>query len=405
MQSQLVDPYTSWDDFRHQLEGVTIVYFGNDWTAENRTSSHHIAARLMNCAQLLYIDSPGLRAPNVSPRDFKKIFAKLTQFFQKPTVISESSWRCTVPQIPFRRIPGVSTLNQLISKWAVKRALRLSSLVSDKLVLWFAVPHPGFLVGRLGETLVVYYCIDDYGAHPGVDQLQVSAMDLALTRAAHRVFVAPPALFQEKQSQNTSAIYSPHGVDVELFAKASMPETQVPLQMKGITTPVIGYFGSIASWIDIDLLIHTARSNPDFTLVLVGHVSTDVEELRKLPNVMFVGPKPYSELPSWAKCFTVAVIPYLRNQQVLNANPLKLREYLATGKPIVSVSNPEIEKFSSFVNIASSHEEFSRLVRKVVLTDTEEMSLHRRSCVKDMTWDARVKDVLTIVTSDLASRS
>jgi glycosyltransferase involved in cell wall biosynthesis len=384
------------------LNQFLFVYFGNDWRAENRTSSHHIADRLMQNGNVLYVDSPGLRSPKTSSRDFKKLIAKVKQFVSRPVQIKDHAWRCTVPQIPFRRLPLIPLVNQWVSRWAVRRAIRLAGFAGKKVILWFAVPHPGFLVGRLGESYVVYYCIDDYAAHPGVDPVQVEKMDRALAGAADRVFVAPPALLESKKVQNASALYSPHGVDVDLFGLAASPKTQLPGALKNITNPVIGYFGSLAQWIDIELLAHVARKNPDFTMILVGHVDTNVEVLRNLENVWLVGPQPYKELPSWAKSFSVAIIPYLRNQQVMNANPLKLREYLATGKPIVAVSNPEIDKFAEVINIAHSHDEFAALVRQAALSDTPELSRARMAIVKNMTWDSRVREVLEVVVADLA---
>ena len=77
-----------------------------------------------------------------------------------------------------------------------------------------------------------------------------------------------------------------------------------------------------------------------------------------MPNVMFAGPQPYESLPEWAKAFDVAIIPYRLTHQVLHANPLKLREYLATGKPVVTVSTPAIRQFAGYVHVAESQEQF-----------------------------------------------
>jgi glycosyltransferase involved in cell wall biosynthesis len=387
---------------QNDLHDYVILYFGNDWAAENRTSSHHIAARLMAQHDVVYVDSPGMRAPVASGRDFKKIINKLRQLLSRPEPITGSAWRITIPQIPFRRLPMIDLINTWVSTWAVGRALKLSGFSHKKIILWFAVPHPGYLVGKLKESYVVYYCIDDYAAHPGVDPIKIKALDDALTKSASRVFVAPPALVQAKLAMNATTLYSPHGVDAQMFGLASDPQTVVPSELADIKGPIIGYFGSVAPWIDIDLLAYVAAQNPDCTMVLIGHVATDVQALTNLPNVRMMGPKKYADLPKWAKAFSVVLIPYLKNQQVLNANPLKLREYLATGKPIVSVSNPEIAKFADVVAIADDKETFSKLVRKAIESDDADGPQKRMAAVKDSTWDARVRDTLKIVNDDLA---
>jgi glycosyltransferase involved in cell wall biosynthesis len=384
------------------LKGLGIVYFGNEWFAENRTSSHHVAKRLSAHCPLLYVDSPGLRAPRASGRDIRRLFAKVAQALRKPTRVAPNLWHCTIPQIPFRRLPGVRALNRAFGRWALRRAV--AAVEFKRSISWFVVPHPGFMAGTLGEELIVYYCIDDYAALPGVDVEAITAADAALAQRADQVFVAAPSLLAAKTVQNSTTVLSPHGVDFELFARATHPATVVPEQAAALRRPVIGFFGLLADWINIQLLAFLAKQRPDWTLLLVGHVGTDVAELRGLPNVVFAGPQPYESLPGWAKAFDVAVIPYRLNRQVLNANPLKLREYLATGKPVVSVPTPEVERFARHVRLAATPEAFLAEVEAALRDESAERSSARRESVRHMSWDARVSEVLQVVCAALVRR-
>ncbi len=378
-----------------------IVYFGNDWYAENRTSSHHLATRLAAVTPLLYVDSPGMRAPQASGRDFRRALRKLGAALRRPILIEPNLWHCTVPQLPFRRVPGVDLLNRVFSRWAVRRAMR--ALGTTRYISWFVLPHPGFLAQRLGEDLCVYYCIDDYAAHPGVDAAVIGARDDALTRCADLVFVAPPALLASKQAVNARTFFSPHGVDVALFARAMDPATPVPQAAADLQGPVVGYFGSIHEWIDLELVEWLARARPEWTFLLVGHAATDVSALRALRNVRLVGAQPYRDLPAWAKAFDVAIIPYRNNRQVENANPLKLREYLATGKPIVSVGNAEIERFGQWVQIVEGREMFLAALEKALHEDPPGAAAARMAAVAHQTWDNRVAEVLGHVAVALAA--
>jgi glycosyltransferase involved in cell wall biosynthesis len=379
-----------------------IVYFGNDWYAENRTSSHHLATRLAAVTPLLYVDSPGMRAPQASGRDVRRGLRKLGAALRRPILIAPDLWHCTVPQLPFRRVPGVDLFNRIFGRWAVRRAMR--ALGTARYISWFVVPHPGFLARRLGEDLCVYYCIDDYAAHPGVDTAVIAARDSALTRCADLVFVAPPALLASKQASNARTHFSPHGVDVALFARAMDPATPLPEGAIGLQAPVVGYFGSIHEWIDLELVEWLARMRPQWTFLLVGHAATDVSALRALPNVKLVGAQPYRDLPAWAKAFDVAIIPYRRNRQVENANPLKLREYLATGKPIVSVSNAEIDRFARWVHIVEGRERFLAALEQAVHEDPPGAAAERMAAVAGQSWDNRVREVLDQVRMALSAR-
>lgn len=382
------------------LADYGIVYFGNDWFAENRTSSHHVAIRLAKRLPVLYVDSPGMRAPNASGRDLKRAARKLLAAFRRPTRVADGLWHCTVPQLPFRRLPGVDAFNRAFGRWAVRRALRLSGI--RRRISWFVLPHPGVHAGRLGEDLVVYYCIDDYAAHPGVDATLIAQRDEALSRRADLLCVAPPALLDTKRALNPQTVFSPHGVDVELFAEAQNPATATPELARDLPHPVVGYIGSIHEWIDVPLIEWLAQQRPQWHFLLVGHAHVNVDGLRALPNVTLAGPQPYATLPSWSKVFDAAIIPYRLNRQVANANPLKLREYLAAGKAVVSVRNPEIEKFARWVRLVDDREAYLAALDDAVRDNAPETIAARMAAVADQTWDARVDAVLAEVAARLS---
>lgn len=379
-----------------------IVYFGNEWFAENRTSSHHIARRLAQRARLLYVDSPGMRAPTASGRDLRRALRKLAQMLRRPAFVEPGLWHCTVPQLPWHHLPGVAWLNRRFGAWAVRRAMRHAGIT--RAVLWFVVPHPSFMLDRVPHDLAIYYCIDDYAAHPGVDVAHIRACDAELTRRADHVFVAPPALVAAKQAINPATSYSPHGVDTELFARAQDPATAVPPQAAALTGPVIGYFGLIAAWTDIELIAAIAKARPQWQLLLIGHASVDIRLLRALPNVTLTGPQPYDSLPGWARRFDVAIIPYRLNQQVKNANPLKLREYLATGKPVVSVPTAEVERFAAVVRIARAPDEFLAAIEAALAERDPDGVRQRMQAVQSMSWEARAETTLATVQEALSRR-
>lgn len=375
------------------LDGVGIVYFGNDWHAENRTSSHHIAAGLARTAPVLYVDSPGIRAPSGSGRDIRRAFRKLAASLRLPAQIGPGLWHCTVPQVPLRRLPGVDAFNAAFGRWAVKRAMRAVGF--RRCISWFTVPHPGHLAGRLGDEFRVYYCTDDYSAFPGVDEALIAARDRELSERADLVFVATPALEAPKRALNPRTVFSPHGVDVALFRQALEAGTEVPAAVRDLPRPVIGYIGSIHEWVDLDLLAWLAAERPHWSFLMVGHAATDVSALRAMPNVHFVGPQPYATLGRWSKAIDVALIPQRRNRWIANANPLKLREYLAAGRPVVSVRNPEIEKFSRWVRIADDPASFLAAIEASLLDTGREAAEDRVAAVSDQTWERRVDSVVS----------
>jgi len=378
-----------------------ILFFGNDWAAENRTSSHHIARWLAKGHRVYYIECPGLRAPKGTARDLKKIWRKLVRFLRGPQAVPEGLKVWTLLQLPLHRFRLVRWMNRLLLRGAVAW-LKLTQGVRSP-VAWFMVPHLAPVVGRLGEKLSVYYCIDDYSALPNVNETAVQAMDEEMTRKADLVFVASSTLLEAKQNLNPEARVSPHGVDLDHFARAHNGEAQVPPDIRDVTGPVIGFFGLIEQWIDLDLVNYLAEKRPEWTFLLIGRIAVPADQVPQRPNIRYLGVRPYDQLPDYGSRFDAAIIPYHLTRQVINANPIKLREYLAMGKPVVSVSTPEIDKYADVVRIARTPEEFLVQLDAVVAAGPcAAESARRVARVTPEGWDARLQQVLDVVEARLA---
>jgi glycosyltransferase involved in cell wall biosynthesis len=371
---------------------MEFIYFGNDWFAENRTSSHHIAKRLGAQFPLLYVEVPGLRAPKANARDLRKLLKKLRMTFQPPQLVAPHFWRMTLPQLPLRRFAFLRAANRAFSRYLIRKAIR--RLGFRDAVAWFHVPHPGFLAKNLGEKLTVFYCIDDYSKLPDVDGVAVKQMDDELTSAADIVFACNEPLVEARRPLNANIFVSPHGVDSEVFALASAPETTVPDAVEALPRPIIGSWGLVDQRVDLSIVEHIARARPEWTVLLIGHAAVDVAALKGLPNVVFAGVRPYAELPNWAKAIDVCILPYIQTSLVLQSSPLKLREYLAAGKPIVSVPLPETALLGKAVETATDGPGFVRAIEAALAADSPELVALRQQAIAGNTWDAVVENAL-----------
>jgi len=382
----------------------TILYFGNDWMAENRTSSHHVARWLAKRYRVIYVESPGLRAPKGTGRDIKKLLSKVGLALRGPRPTPEGLEVQTLLQIPFHGSPLVRRLNGQLLRATLQVLMRIAR--ARRPLTWFVVPHLAAVAGQLGERLSVYYCIDDYASLPDVDTEAVRLMDESLTRKADLVFVASDTLLERKRAQNPNTHVSPHGVDYDHFVKAQDPALAVPADVADMKGPIIGFFGLIERWIELGLVAWLAEQRPDWTFLMIGRVAVPDSEVPRLPNVRFIGRRPYETLPAYGKAFTVAMIPYHLTPQVIHSNPIKLREYLAMGKPIVSVSTPEIDKFAEVVAIARTREEYlAKLDEAVARGLTPEQVRRQTELASTMTWDANLRKVIAVVEQQLAARN
>jgi glycosyltransferase involved in cell wall biosynthesis len=384
-------------------DDFTIIYFGNDWFAENRTSSHHVARQLAKKHRLIYVECPGLRAPKSSGRDLKKLLVKLCRFVCGTTTIDAGITVFTLPQLPLHRFRFVRFVNHVVSAFALR--FLLFRLGIRRRITWFVVPHVAHLAGTLGEDLSVYYCIDDYSALPDIDIASIQRMDDELTCKADLVFVASETLLDSKRAMNPHTSHSPHGVDIEHFTKACMHDGPLPAELAALPKPVVGFHGLIESWIDLELVDYLARSRPQYSFIMIGRIAVSEADVPRHANLHYLGRRTYESLPEYGRGFDCCIIPYRLTRQVEHANPLKLREYLAMGKPIVSVSTPEIDQFADVVEIARSREEFLERLDVVLNSPPIPSDVARRiGRVSKMSWTACVDAVWQQVAERLRDR-
>jgi glycosyltransferase involved in cell wall biosynthesis len=385
-----------------RISRQAIVYFGNTWSSDNRTSSHHIARQLATRYQVHYIECPGLRSPQSSGHDLRRIWKKCWRFVRGPRQVPEGLKVWTLLQLPFHRFALVRWFNRLFMRTVLRWMMWREGIQQP--IAWFMIPHLTTVVGQLGERLSVYYCIDDYATLPGVNQEAIRAMDEELTRKADLVFVSAESLLHRKLPLNANTYFSPHGVDVDLFARAQDEKLPVPSDTAHLPHPIVGFFGLVERWVDLDLVAYLARQRPQWTFLFIGRLAVPPLEIPQCPNLHFIGARPYEALPAYTKQFDVALIPFRLTDVILHANPLKLREYLAAGKPVVSVSTPEIERYADIVEIAHSPEEFLAKLDAVLTRPNSPAAIQQRmDRVAGESWAARIDQVIEIVNQQSAT--
>ena len=224
--------------------------------------------------------------------------------------------------------------------------------------VWSFTPDVSYLLGRFGEEKVLYYCVDNHASFTGYDRRQVLSDEEELCRRADLVVTSSAALQEAKCRFNPHTVLVPHGVDYEHFSKAVSNHLPTPADIADIPHPRLGFFGLIRDWVDLDLLADVARRRPDWHLVLIGDSTIELAPYQGLANMHFLGRKPYADLPAYCKEFDAGLVPFKINELTKAVNPIKLREYLAAGLPVVSTPLPEVKACGPWVRIAADAEEF-----------------------------------------------
>lgn len=377
------------------MENEQIVYIANDWVRENKTSAHHIAEILARKNRVLYVEGGGMRKPRLAKRDVAKAARKLRTAVKRPERRDHGIYFYSPVLIPFHRNAVARRANKRILARMVGYACKYVGFTEP--IIWNYMPHYAPVLQAVPHKGIVYYCTDEYSAYPNADAAAIRELEGIILRDADVVFVASDALYDTKRPQNANTFLSPHGVDVEHFRRAMDDATLVPGDIASIRHPIAGFFGLIEEWIDLELITHLARTLPNVSFVLIGHSAVDVSSLGHLANVHLLGRKPYTELPNYLKAFDVCLLPYRATPQVENANPKKLREYLAAGKPVVSVPNREVEKYKEMVYLARGFDEFKECIERALQCDSREAVARRLDAMSLESWERRVERLCEIV--------
>jgi len=382
------------------LEGASIVCFANDWGGDP-TSKTHIMRILARRNRVLWVNSVGMRRPTASRRDLRRIGAKLRRTLEGCVEVEPNLFVANPLVLPLPGWPAVNRLNaRILSVW-LRHLCRRHGL--ERPILWTYPPHMSRLIGRLDERLVVYHCVDQYSEFAGVAREALIDMEHDLLRRSDVVLTSSQQLCDERRRLNPNTHFVPHGVDVAHFSRALERTTEVPADVRDVASPVVGFFGALAEWVDLPLIRAVATARPDWSIVLVGKATTDLAVVRGLPNVHVLGQKPYATLPGYCRAFDVGIIPFLRNELTVRANPLKLREYLAAGLPVVATPLPEVARYDGLIRLADGCDGFVAAIAATLGERSEALAHHRVEAMRSEAWDARVETISDIVARRLAT--
>jgi glycosyltransferase involved in cell wall biosynthesis len=255
-------------------------------------------------------------------------------------------------------------------------------------------------LSAFNRRLLIYDCVDRYpqleyyaarGAH-------VVDLDETLTREADVVLCTSQLLYNEKRAINPRSYMVGNAADVDLFAQARQAMS-IPAELRGVSKPIIGFHGSLDTYrIDYMLLLELAQARRDWSLVLIGpqKPSPELAALAQQPNVVLPGPKPLTDLPAYVAQYDVGILPYRMTDYVRGLSPLKVYEYLAAGKPVVSVPVPHMTRFD-VVRIADTCDAFIKQIEGA-LAEKDAAALARRVAVAEAhSWDAKLQRVLELV--------
>lgn len=374
----------------------TVCFGGEDWWYHNRG---HIDMQLMRrfakYGPTLYINSLVMQKPS-----FEKSVAGGMSFSEKLVRKSKSIlrglkesdqgfWVYSPFSMPVHHLRWFRQINKKMVFFQVCHIARKLGILNP--VVFVACPAACDIAIKMTKRKLIYQRTDLFEEYPNVDIGTIRQYDQKLKAHADLTIYASSHLFEQEKSQCKKALYLDHGVDFNMFAAAEYKQ-EIPIDISNIRRPIVGFFGGIHDHIfDIDFIERVVDMLPQMSFIFIGSASSDCSSLSAKKNVRMLGKKPYEQIPYYGKCFDVAIMPWKQNRWIEACNPIKLKEYLALGKPVVSTPFPELQTYRDVVYEARTPEEFANSIKSAYSSDCPELVAKRKQKVASASWDSKAE--------------
>ena len=376
------------------LSGCDILCFSHDWTGDP-LSKTHLMRVLSRENRILWINAIANRMPTTSSKDISRVFKKLKSFTEPVREVEPNIFVLNPLAIPTYGNEAVRTFNQKFLVRQVKGAMK--KLGFEKPINMVFNPAAGLLAGKLGEEKIIYYCVDEYTAFTGVAS-GLKEIEEELFRKADFVVVSAEKLLESKAKFNENTFLIRHGTDWNHFRNSLDETTKIPEEIANLPKPIIGFHGLLADWVDFALIKKIAAHFKNGSVVLIGKITVDatkkIKILNDIPNIHFLGRKPYAELPNYCKGFDVALNPFEISELTLAANPLKVREYLAAGLQVISTDIPEVRILADCL-VGENHADFISKIEYALQNPKlrEDVS----DAIKSESWESKIEELREIM--------
>ena len=270
-------------------------------------------------------------------------------------------------------------------KWSIdilrEKADIENLLVYVNLPFWYPLAES---LSKESNTKVVYDCMD-YHKGFSTNTFKMVEQEEGLSKIANLVMVSSKKLYHLQKQFNDRVIQVGNGTDFNHFNQLKPNNL-----LAKIPRPIIGYYGAISDWFDMDLIKQAALSKPDWSFVLIGSTyGASLNGIQGISNIYLLGEKPYEELPGYLYWFDVCCIPFKLNELTEATNPVKLYEYLSAGKPVVATRLPELEAYNHYLYLANGVRDFVSKVEMALEENDQERRNQRIEFARENSWDQR----------------
>ncbi|MEZ6122833.1 MAG: glycosyltransferase [Planctomycetaceae bacterium] len=371
---------------------ASLLVFSDDW-GRHPSSCQHLIRQLLPHYKVLWVNTIGTRAPRCDLATMKRVLEKVRHWttarrLTRETAACDLHHNLTV--VNPRMWPWFSRgLDRRLNSWLLSGQLNpLIEALPQPVCAVTTLPITADLPGKLSVEKWVYYCVDDFGEWPGLDGETLRRMDGDMVRRADRIVSVSEHLQDMVRAYGRSSNLLTHGVDLEVWHGDHVDISDAsPVDL--IPGRRIVFWGVVDRRLNSDMLMELSQRLQDGSILLIGPQQDPDERILNLPNVYALGSQPFSALPAIAKRSDVLIMPYADLPVTRAMQPLKLKEYMATGKPVVVSSLPAVADWRDCVDVTLTAKGFADAVLTRLETSTPPSQLTARTRLKRESWHAK----------------
>ena len=358
---------------------------GEDWWYHNRGHfDFQIMRRLARHWPVLFVNSIGVRMPDMADKKvFTQRMTRKLKSLSRGAVKVENNFWVFSPVV----LPGATGAR--LTNWALSPQIRAASARAGirNPVLWIHCPAGASMMSEISSAAIVLQRTDRFEAFPEGEPELLNRQIAAIKARADLTIYSAPHLADEERNEVRRQLIVTHGVDFDVFVEAGRKSQDHLDDLKGVRRPRAGFIGGIdAHTFDPQLFVETAARLPDVEFVMIGGSSLP-DGWCTLPNVRFLGRKPYDEIAGYMAAMDVLIMPWNSSDWIKACNPIKLKEYLAVGRPVVTTDFAALDGYRDLVRTARGPQEFARQIQSALHQPYDVDASRER--VQAESWDAK----------------
>lgn len=374
-----------------------LLVFADDW-GRHPSSCQHLVRHLLTNHSTLWVNTIGTRTPRLDLATVKRVGGKIRQRFARNSYDREEQSPAALTVCNPHMWPWLSrTIDRRLNRALLVRQLRPRiEAMSEPPIAITTLPVVADLMGRLPVARWVYYCVDDFSEWPGLDRKAMSRMEAVVVAKADVIVSASENLQERIQKMGRESSLLTHGVDLEFWNAPG----NAPPGIDELEGPLIVFWGVIDRRMDTEFVQQLAQSLTRGTIVLAGPEQNPDPILSRLPRTHRPGPMRFSALPGLAQQATVLVMPYVDQPVTRAMQPLKLKEYLAVGKPVVVRDLPANRDWAKALDLTSSASQFVQVVLQRLETGLPDEQRLARERLDKESWQSKADRFEQLIRSD-----